>query len=122
MAKVEQIIKVERASGIVNCGVLSEGNKFRSNSIGEEFNIRQTINCNSTIIIYLVTCKRCGMQDVGKATKRNKRMSNYVTQIEKKTEACCTNKHFFQTEEHSSEDFSIMGIVKLENPPRNPKA
>ena len=25
-------------------------------------------------------------------------------------------------EEHSLEDFSIMEIVKLENPPRNPKA
>ena len=45
----------KRASGIVNCGVLSEGNKFRSISTGEEFNIRQNINCNSTNIIYLVT-------------------------------------------------------------------
>ena len=62
------------------------------------------------------------MQGVGKATKFNKRISNYITQIEKKIEACCTNKHFFQTEEHSLEDFSIKGIVKLENPPRNPKA
>ena len=59
---------------------------------------------------------------VGKATKFNRRISNYITQIEKKTEGSCTNEHFFQMEEHSSEDFSIMGIVKLENPPRNPKA
>ena len=62
------------------------------------------------------------MQGVGKATKFNKRIPNYITQIEKKIEACCTNKHFFQTEEHSLENFTIMGIVKLENPPRNPKA
>ena len=32
------------------------------------------------------------------------------------------NKHFFQMEEHSLKDFSHNGIVKLENPPRNPKA
>ena len=100
VANVEQKGR-KRASGIVNCGVLSAGNKFRSNSTGEEFNIRQNINCNSTNIIYLVTCKRCGMQGVGKATKFNKRISNYITQIKKKIEACCTNKHFFQTEEHS---------------------
>ena len=50
------------------------------------------------------------MQGVGKATKFNKRISYYITQIEKKTEACCTNRHIFQTEE------------QLENPPRNPKA
>ena len=62
------------------------------------------------------------MQGVFKTTKFNKRISNYITQIEKKTEACCTNKHVFQMEEHSLEDFSIMGIVKLENPPRNPEA
>ena len=110
------------ASGIVNCGVLSEANKFRSNSTGEEFNITQNINCNSTNIIYLVTCKRCGMQGLGKAAKFNKRISNYITQIEKKIEACCTNKHFCQIEEHSLEDFSIMGTVKLENPPEDPKA
>ena len=30
----------KRASGMVNCGVLSEGSKFRSNSTGEEFYIR----------------------------------------------------------------------------------
>ena len=107
---------------MVNCGVLSEGSKFGSNSTGEEFYIRQNINCNSNNVIYLVTCKKCGMQGVGKATEFNKRISNYITQIEKKPEACCTNKHFFQMEEHSSEDFSIMGIVKLENPPRNLKA
>ena len=54
--------------------------------------------------------------------KFNKIISNYITQIEKKTEACCTNKHFLQMEEHSLDDFSIMGIVKQENPPTNPKA
>ena len=61
------------------------------------------------------------MEGVGKATRFNKRISNYITQTEKRIEACCTNKHFFQTEEHSLEDFSIMGIVKLDNPPRNLK-
>ena len=103
----------KRASGVVNCGVLSEGNKFSSNSTGEEFNIRQNINCSSTNIIYLITCKRCGMQGEGKATKFNKRISNYITQIEKKIEACCTNKHFFQTEEHSLEDFSNNGDCQI---------
>ena len=39
-----------------------------------------------------------------------------------KVTLCCTNKHFFQMEKHSLEDFSIMEIVKLENPPGNPKA
>ena len=107
---------------MVNCRVLSEVSKFRSNSAGEKFYIRQNINCNSTNVIYLVTCKKCEMQGVGKSTKFNKIISNYITQIEKKTEAYCMNNHFFQMEEHSSEDFSIMGIVKLENPPRNPKA
>ena len=66
--------------------------------------------------------QKCGMQGEGKATKFNKRIFNYFNQIEKKTEACCTNEHFFETEQHSFQDFSIKGIVKLENPPRNPKA
>ena len=57
----------KRASGIGNCGVLSEGSKFRSNPTGEEFYIRQNINCNSTNVIYLVTFKKCGMQGVGKS-------------------------------------------------------
>ena len=106
---------------MVNCGVLSEGSKFKSNSTGEEVYIRQNINCNSTNVIYLVTCKKCGMQGVGKAAEFNKRISNYITQIEKKLKHAVRTSTFFQMEEHSSEDFSIMGIVKLENPSRNPK-
>ena len=62
------------------------------------------------------------MQGVGKATKFNKRITNYSIRIEKKTEACCASKHYSQTGEHSLEDFPIKGIVKLENPLGNSKA
>ena len=70
---------------------------------------------------YLITCLKCCIQAVGKATHFEKRISNYITHIRKKRDTCCTNKHFYETPGHSIEDFSITGIALLENPPTDPE-
>ena len=66
-----------------------------------------------------VTCLKCGIQAVGKATDFGKRISNYITHIGKKRDTCFSNKHFYETPGHSIEDFSITG-AHLENPPTDP--
>ena len=47
------------------------------------------------------------------------RVSNYITSIEKKSPGCNIEKHFLKAD-HSISDFSVLGIVKLENPPPDP--
>ena len=49
------------------------------------------------------------------------RISNYITHTGKKRDTCCINKHFYETPDHSIEDFSITGIALLENPPTDPE-
>ena len=93
--------------------MLEENTKFRSTHTGEGFKIRQDLDCKSDNIIYLVTCKRC------KSTKLSQRVSNYITSIEKKSPGCNIEKHFLKVD-HSIADFSVLGIVKLENSPSDP--
>ena len=109
----------KRSSGIYTCQVLEENTKFKSTQTGEKYKIRQDIDCKSNNIIYLVTCKKCGFQGVGSCTKLSQRVSNYITNIEKKSPGCNIEKHFLKAD-HSISDFSVLGIVKLETPPPDP--
>ena len=47
------------------------------------------------------------------------RVSNYITGIEKKSPGCNIENHFLKAD-YSIADFSVLGIVKLENPPPDP--
>ena len=69
----------------VVCPVMKEGTKFRSTNTGKTYPIRQKVNCDSDWVIYLVTCKRCQGQYVGKSkTKLKTRHSNHKQEIKKK--------------------------------------
>ena len=56
-----------------------------------------------------------------KSPKDLKRISNYISHIIQQKPTCGIVKHFLYTEGHSAEDFRIMGIVRLEKPPKSPK-
>ena len=99
--------------------VLEENNKFRSFQTKEQYRIRQDINCKSENVIYLVTCKRCGLQGVGSCLVLSQRVSNYITSKEKRKPSCKIEQHFTRPG-HTINDYSVLGIVKLENPPRDP--
>ena len=115
--------RIERKNiNLNNCMVLQEGTHFRSNVTGERFRIKKEINCKSKNIIYLVTCRACGKQGVGRTTAFQSRISNYILHICKKEPTCSTVKHFYEAPDHSVQDFRIMGIVQLENPSKEPKA
>ena len=46
-------------------------------------------------------------------------MSKYITSIEKRKPGCIIEQHFTKPG-HAINDYSVLGIVKLENPPRGP--
>ena len=107
----------KRANGLNNCKVLEEGSVFYSKSTGERYTIRQNIDCRSKNVIYLVNCKKCRMQGVGKSEDFKTRISNYISHIIQSKATCGIVKHFIEMEGHSIEHFGIMGIVHIENPP-----
>ena len=84
----------KRKPGIYACPDVKEGSNFKSNPTGEVYKIRQNINCRSESVIYLVTCKKCGMRGVGSSTSFCKRISNYITSIQNKSSGCKTQMHF----------------------------
>ena len=109
----------KRECGIYNCHVIQEANKFKSNVTGESYKIRQKLDCDSENVIYLVECKKCRKQGVGSTEDFISRISNYISHILTKRPTCKMVQHFYLTEGHSIEDFTVTGIVGLVNPPKN---
>ena len=67
----------------VSCGVMKETPNFRSTNTPKTYKIQQRLDCTSSFLIYLATCKRCGGQYVGKSTTSFKiRHSNHKKEIE----------------------------------------
>ena len=68
----------------VSCPVLVEGGTFRSTNTLRKYPIKKKLNCDSSYVIYLATCKKCGGQYVGKSTTPfKKRHSNHKQEIKK---------------------------------------
>jgi len=47
------------------CREIKICNTFRSKSTGRQYNIRAPITCKSKNLVYLISCRRCGLQYVG---------------------------------------------------------
>ena len=108
----------KRSNGLNNC---AEGNTFSGKITEEKYKIRQEINCRSRNAIYLVNCMKYPEQGVSKTENFQTRISNYILHITQQKPTCGIVKHVLHTGGHSIEDFRIMGIVRLENPPKSPK-
>ena len=66
----------------VSCPILKEGQYFESTNTGKRYPIRHQLNCNSSFVIYLATCKKCKGQYIGKSQTPFKiRHSNHKREI-----------------------------------------
>ena len=88
-AKVEkQMIKAEgsRSCGSSVCQIckndnfLKFGNKFTSNVTGKTYDIHCNLDCNSSNVVYLISCKSCDKQYVGSTTTKF-RLSLITTRV-----------------------------------------
>ena len=70
--------------------------EFTSNATNATFKINFGLDCNSMAVIYLITCKICGIQYVGECTtKWRVRWANYVQH----------SKYARRGQKHSQPDF-----------------
>ena len=88
-------------------------NKFKSKATGRQYNIRAEITCKTRNLVYLISCKRCGLQYVGETENAlyvwmNGHHSDIRTRKTKKLVAA----HFCQSD-HSIEDLEVRGIEKI---------
>ena len=51
----------------VSCPMIKEGKIFQSTRTKKSYKIKQKLNCESDWLIYLITCKKCSGQYVGKS-------------------------------------------------------
>lgn len=66
------------AHGICTCCKLIEMSQaFTSAKIGLTYNIKQYINCNTTYVVYLITCWMCNIQYVGSTIYKLKVTSSH---------------------------------------------
>lgn len=95
------------------CPFLEESTKFSSVVTGESFPITSHIHCKSSWIIYLISCKRCGLQYVGKtSTTLYTRFTNTKSDIKGKKKKLPIVDHF-NLQNHSIDDISLKGIESI---------
>ena len=69
------------------CSVVENAKKFQSTNTQRIYPIRQKMDCDSSYLIYLATCKKCKGQYVGKSqTKFKTRHSNHKQEIKHGTD------------------------------------
>ena len=85
--------------------------QFKSFATGHTYDIPQFITCTATNIIYVVECRKCGKQYVGKTTNSFKsRMSAHRSAIGRSASSLARH---FEGPGHSSSDFLAFAIEKV---------
>ncbi|XP_071807548.1 uncharacterized protein [Asterias amurensis] len=92
--------------------VIKNSTSFTCTKTGTKYDILSRITCTTKNVIYLITCKKCNIQYVGKTKQLFKgRMSGHRSTVNTTAIAA----HF--SSEHSIEDMVVQGIESLgENP------
>ena len=67
---------------------------FRCTVTGKVYYIKGEMNCDSSNIIYLITCMKCLEQYVGSAIKFKSRFRIHKSDIKTKKDRCGTARHF----------------------------
>ena len=64
------------------CKYMDENSHFKSSQDDRRYSINYNLNCNSSNVVYLITCKKCSLQYVGSTiTKFRLRFNNHKSRI-----------------------------------------
>ena len=69
-------------------------NKFKCKVTGRFYNVRGNLCCNSSNVIYLISCKNCEDQYIGSAIDFKARFRIHKSDIKTKKDRCGTARHF----------------------------
>ena len=109
---------VVSACGIVHCTTcrhISRGSTFASNITNKSYEVvssSTSMACTSDNVVYLITCKRCGIQYVGETSQKlRNRLNNHRSSLKRLTNLYLY--HHFSSDGHTEDDISIMPIEKI---------
>ena len=122
-AKLESEIQFDKGMfgcGKVRCRIskfVETGTIFKSTVEKKSFHINHSFDCDSSGVVYLITCKRCGKQYVGNTiTEYRKRFNNHKSSINgygKGQRNICgehLSAHFFEEGHLGLEDWEVQII------------
>ena len=93
------------------CPYIINSKEFCSSKTKENFEMKGFYTCNTTGVIYLITCTKCQMQYVGQTGRKLvDRIKEHLYYIGKKKEA--TGSHFSEGS-HSNSDLGVQIIEKV---------
>lgn len=89
--------KCEQNSGL--CKYIDQNKMFTSFSTDQSFSLKLFIKCNSTHVVYLISCTYCKVQYIGCTSRNMKiRLGEHIGAAERTLETTCTissaSRHF----------------------------
>ena len=89
-------------------------NTFICTITTKSFVIRGQLNCESTNVIYLITCSECLEQYLGSAVKIKTRFCIHKSDIKSKNERCGSARHFNSKCYHDTNPFKYHKVKLIE--------
>ena len=108
--KTQEFIVVRYWKKIINSKVFRQRNSIE---------LDRTLIVKAKILSTWSHVKGVDYKGVGSYLVLLQRVSNYITSIEKRKPSCKIEQHFTRPG-HTINDYSVLRIVKLDNPPRDP--
>ena len=121
-AKLKSSDSKDKPKGTVKCGDrrchvckhLKIGESFTSKLTGKRHSINFELNCNSTNVVYLLSCKVCGVQYVGSTSTRFRlRFNNHKSRIRAHARDDLIYQHFNGETHNGIEDLDIQLIDQV---------
>ena len=91
------------------CLYIKPALKVKSHSTGSSYNIKTDSQCSTPNVVYVISCKKCGLQYVGETkTKLSLRFANHVSSI--KTKKPYPVSIHFNSPNHNVKDVELIVI------------
>ena len=96
------------------CRHINDTQTFKSTQSEREYRILHRVNCQSPWVIYMIECKKCNLQYIGKSeTSVNIRLNNHRNHVKTAVNSCELTEHFLQNRRSHSFDNDI-GVTVIE--------
>jgi hypothetical protein len=96
----------------VHCPFMEETTHYRSTTTSKLYKIKGHHTCNSTNVVYLITCERCGLQYVGETGQQLKaRFAGHRSDIRREDEYKPVSRHF-SSPTHDTNDVHVIAIER----------
>jgi len=90
------------------CPKLNKSGRIKSSHTGRSYVSKHNVTCNSSNIIYCITCKKCGKQYVGQTKRRLKdRCVQHFYHIKKRDKSFPIGRHFNLPDHNGTDDVEL---------------